>query len=263
MNELNILCKEVQNIARLAGSFLQHERSSLQPSMIQEKSSHNFVTEIDKASEQLIVKNLAPLLPNAGFLTEEGTAGHDLQKYRWVIDPLDGTTNYIRNNAPYCVSIALTENDRTLLGVVFEPCRNECFHAVINGKAYLNDEEIHVSQVDSIEHAFVALGLPYRFDDYRPTALHLIRSLYGHSCGCRVQGAAAVELCYIAAGRFDARIEAYLSPWDVAAGALILTQAGGCISDFSGKDQWKSGAESLASNGIIHKLLLNIIQQKQ
>ena len=136
---------------------------------------------------------------------------------------------------------------------------DECFYAVKGGKAYLDGNEIHVSDVSVLDNAFIALGFPYNSDAYHPVAGHLVDRLYGFAGGTRLMGSAAAELCYVAAGRFDARIEAYLGPWDVAAGALILLQAGGKISDFNGGENWASGEQVVASNGKVHSLVLSLL----
>ena len=263
MHNLEYYCKEVQKIARDTGCFLREERKRFQGDRIEEKSAHNYVTYVDKESERRLVEQLSALLPASGFIAEEGSASFDEQEFCWVIDPLDGTTNYIHDVSPYCVSIALRNQSEILLGVVYEIKQDECFYAYKGGAAFMNEQEIQVSPVDQLDKAFIGLGFPYSFDSYKPKAQYLIENLYGKAGGIRVFGAAAIELCYIAAGRFDARIEADLGAWDVAAGSIILQQAGGCISDFTGGDNWVSGKETLASNSKIHADLLDITKNIQ
>lgn len=260
MEPLDILCKAVQQIAREAGDFLKEERKKFDLSKVEEKSAHNYVSYVDKESEQRLVAALSALMPEAGFLTEEETVVNTDKEYTWIIDPLDGTTNYIHDMAPYCVSIALRNRDELLLGVVYEICRDECFYAVKGGKSYLNGEVIRVSDCAEMKNAFIALGFPYQSKSYKPVALQLVDQLYGHSGGCRLLGSAAVELCYVACGRFEARVEAYLGAWDIAAGALILQQAGGKISDFDGGDNWITGREVIGSNGHLHEKILQLVQ---
>ena len=214
---------------------------------------------MDKASEKKVVSALRKLLPEAGFIAEEGSAAYSDETYCWVVDPLDGTTNYIHDNAPYCVSIALRDKQSLLLGVVYEPCRDECFYAWKGSKAYLDGKEIRVTDVAVLDKAFVALGFPYDSDHYRPVAQKLVDRLYGYAGGTRLWGSAAAELCYVACGRFDARIEGHLGPWDVAAGGLILMQAGGRLSDFAGGDTWPSAEQVMASNGVIHDKILRLL----
>lgn len=179
------------------------------------------------------------------------------------MDPLDGTTNFIHNNAPYCVSIALRDKAELLIGVVYEITRDECFWTYKGSASYLNEVPIHVSPISALDDAFIELGFPYNAEAYKPMAVHLVNRLYGNVGGLRLIGAAAAELCYIAAGRFDARIEAFLGPWDIAAGTLILENAGGKVSDFKGGDSFCSGIQVLASNGKLHADLMNIIDKLQ
>lgn len=257
---LESLCTEVQRIARTAGAFLREERRRFDASRVEEKSAHNYVSYVDKESERRIIEQLASLLPDAGIIAEEGSGTAADETYCWVIDPLDGTTNYIHDLAPYCVSIALRNREELLLGVVYEVCRDECFYAVKGGTARCNGETIRVSDVTELDKACIALGFPYNSDAYRPIAKGLVDRLYGFAGGSRLLGSAAAELCYVAAGRFDARIEAYLGPWDVAAGALILQQAGGTLTDFRGGGEWISGREVVASNGRLQETMLEMIR---
>lgn len=260
MLNLESLCTEVQQIACRAGDFLRDERRNFDRSRVEEKSAHNYVSYVDKESERRLVEELSALLPGAGFIAEEGSGSLENEEYCWVIDPLDGTTNYIHNLAPYCVSIALRNREELLLGVVYEVCRDECFYAWKGGKAWLDGRPIHVSDVCELDKAFIALGFPYDAERYRPVALRLMERLYGYAGGTRLMGSAAAELCYVACGRFDARIEAFLGPWDVAAGGLILQEAGGRLTDFSGGDTWTDAQEVLASNGKLHERLGRMVE---
>lgn len=259
MLDLEQITAEVRQLAIETGAFLREERINFHRERVLEKNAHDYVSYVDKESERRIVKRLKELLPTAGFIAEEGSGSLTDEEYCWLVDPLDGTTNYIHNNAPYCVSIALRNKEELLVGVVYEVCRNECFWAWKGSKAYLNGTEIHVSAVDSLNESFIELGFPYNADSYREFVTGLIKQLYGNVCGLRLQGSAAAELCYIAAGRFEARLEGLLGPWDIAAGALILMQAGGKITDYKGGNEFYSGKQVLATNGKIHDFLLKII----
>lgn len=259
MLDLKSLTKEVQELALQAGQFLEREYQKFDRTRVEEKSSHNYVSYIDKTSEHFLVKELSILLPDAGFIAEEGTGSLNDENYCWVIDPLDGTTNYIHGMGPYAVSIALRNKEELLLGVVYEVTRKECYYAWKGSKAYLNGHEIHTSNITTLNKAFVALGFPYDSDHYRPTAIHLVDRLYGFAGGVRLLGSAAAEICYIAAGRFDARIEAFLGPWDVAASGLILMQAGGRLSDFSGGNTWTNAQQVVATNGLLHDDILQLL----
>lgn len=262
MINLEIITEKVRELAVKTGAFLREERTSFDRDRVEEKNSHDYVSYVDKESERRIVARLSEILPEAGFIAEEGSGYHGEEEYCWVVDPLDGTTNYIHNTAPYCVSIALRNKKELLAGVVYEVCRNECYWAWKGSKAYLNGEEIHVSDVCNMDTAFIALGFPYNYKEYKPMALRLVQELYGNVGGLRLQGAAAAEICYIAAGRFEARIESNLGPWDIAAGTLILMQAGGKVSDFEGGDTFYSGHQVLATNGKLHNELLKVVKQR-
>ena len=220
---------------------------------------HDVVTVADKESERYIIGEIKRAYPEHAILGEESGMHAGDSEYCWVIDPLDGTSNYIHDMAPYSVSIALRDREELLLGVVYEVCRNECFYAWKGSKAYLDGKEIRVTDVAVLDKAFVALGFPYDSDHYRPVAQKLVDRLYGYAGGTRLLGSAAAELCYVACGRFDARIEGHLGPWDVAAGGLILMQAGGRLSDFAGGDTWPSAEQVMASNGVIHDKILRLL----
>lgn len=253
------LTEEVRRIAVEAGAFLREERKNFRREMVQEKNFHDYVSYVDKESERRLVKKLHALLPEAGFIAEEGSGSLTTEEYCWVVDPLDGTTNFIHDTAPYCVSIALCDRKELLIGVVYEVCRDECYWAWKDGKAYLNGQEIHVSDIREQDKSFIALGFPYAVDEYKPMALHLVRELYGRASSLRLQGAAAAEMCYVAAGRFEGRIEARLGAWDIAAGTLILQRAGGRVTDFAGGEIFIDGHEVLASNGKVHDFLLEVM----
>lgn len=256
---LTYLTEETQRIAMETAEFLLLQRKSFDPKKVETKRAHDYVSYVDKQSEKRLVEQLHALLPEAGFITEEGSAVMKGEPYCWVIDPLDGTTNFIHGHAPYCVSIALRNRQETLLGVVCECTHNELFWANKESKAYLNGQVIHSSAVKSLDNAFVQLGLPYDAESYRSFLLKLMQRLYGHVGGIRVCGSAAAETCYVAMGRFDARMEAFLGPWDIAAGTLILEKAGGLTTDFGGGDNYHSGHTVLSSNALIHQQLLQLI----
>lgn len=263
MIDLEQLCGEVRQLAIETGHFLKEEKKHFRRELVEEKNSHDYVSYVDKESERRIVQRLSALLPQAGFIAEEGSGGMTGEPYCWLVDPLDGTTNFIHDNAPYCVSIALRNQEEILLGVVYEVCRDECFWAWKGSPAYLNGKEIHTSSVCNLDQSFIELGFPYDAERFRPFITRMIERLYGQVGGLRLMGSAAAELCYIAAGRFEARLEGLLGPWDIAAGAIILQQAGGKITDFNGGNTFYSGHQVIASNGNIHGDILKIIQDLQ
>lgn len=256
---LKQLTLEVCKIAKIGGTFLSKERKTFNKSMVEEKNAHDYVSYVDKETEKLLVKELSQLLPEAGFITEEDTVEFTENEYYWVIDPLDGTTNFIHDNAPYCVSIALTHKSEPIVGVVYEVCRNECFYAWKGGKAYMNDKQISVSDTTDINKALIGLDLPYNDKQYKPIINHLIDNLYGKASSIRMNGSAATSLCYVAIGRFDTWIEAYIKPWDFMAGALIVQEAGGMITNYSGDRNFVKSHHIIASNNSLHTEALSLV----
>lgn len=262
MLNLEDITIKVREIALQAGAFLRNERSGFDRNKVEKKNAHDYVSYVDKESERRIVAQLRDVLPQAGFIAEEGSGSLTNEEYCWLVDPLDGTTNFIHDNAPYCVSIALRNRKELLVGVVYEVCRDELYWTHKGAPSYLNGKEIHVSAVSDMDEAFVALGFPYDFNAYKPLAERIVHELYGNVGGLRLQGAAAAELCYVAAGRFEARIEGLLGPWDIAAGSLILMNAGGKVTDYSGGENFYTGQEVLATNGKLHDEFLKVIGKR-
>lgn len=260
--ELKTLTLAVCEVAKSAGSYIREERSKFSLNKVERKHAHDYVSYVDKGSEERIVSALRELLPEAGFITEEGSATHDKEQYVWVVDPLDGTTNFIHQFTPYAVSIALLRGKQIEIGVVYEICTNECFYAWQGGGAYCNEEKLSVSQ-QQIEDALLCFQLPYNSDAYKPTAQHLIDTFYGHCASIRMLGSAAIALCYVAAGRLDGYAEQYIGQWDYMAGSLIITEAGGAVTDYSGSDDFTEGNCVVATNGIIQQDILNAIANNE
>lgn len=261
MLDLKQLTADICRIATETGHFLKEERKNFHREQVIEKQTHDYVSYVDKESEHRLVAALSALLPEAGFIAEEGSAVYNDEPYCWVIDPLDGTTNYIHDNAPYCVSIALRNRTELLVGVVYEVCRDECFYAWKGGKAFLNGEEIRVSQVQELKNAFLITELPYNHHQYKRTAEHLLHKLYGEVAGIRMNGSAASALCYVAAGRIDGWAEAFIGRWDHSAAALIILEAGGRVTDFYGSEQFLEGHHIIATNGHLHPILQQLLAE--
>lgn len=243
---------QVCRIAKETGNYLSTERKNFKIEDVQHKGTHDYVSYVDREAEKMIVDGLRALLPEAGFITEEGTTEASDTNLNWIVDPLDGTTNFIHDNAPYCVSIALRDGEELLVGVVYEVCRNECYYAWKGGYAYLDGKLIHVSDKPIVE-AFIGLELPYNADAYKITILNILDKLYGRVSSFRINGSAAMGLCYVAAGRYDGWTEAYISSWDYSAGVLIVREAGGTVTDFYGKEDITGTHHVIATNGIIHE----------
>ena len=255
------ICRSVIDIAKKAGAFIAGERVNFDLKLVEIKGKANFVSYVDKKAEKLIVDGLRDVLPEAGFITEEGTAFYSGEKYRWVIDPLDGTTNFIHGAPPYAVSIGLMENEEVILGVVYEISKDECFYAWKGSKAMLNGREIHVSEASTTQEALIVTGFPYGEIKNSDAFIETIKYLMVNSHGIRRLGSAATDLSYVAAGRFEAFWEAGLSPWDVAAGIIILQQAGGRVTDFRGGNNFLFGGEIVASNNNYFKEFQSVIEK--
>ena len=260
MQELETLTRLVCNVAREAGSYIRKEREGFSADKVERKHAHDYVSYVDKGSERLIVEALRGLLPEAGFITEEGLATHTDEQMLWVVDPLDGTTNFIHGFAPYAVSIALMQGHRILVGVVYDVCADECFSAWQGGGAYVNGRPIHVG-CSAIGDALLCLQLPYNSDAYKPVIQHLISRFYGNVGSIRMIGSAAMALCYVAAGRLDAYAERYIGQWDYMAGALIVSEAGGRVTDYAGADDFTQGDSVVATNGVVHADLLEAVKR--
>jgi len=254
---LEILTNQVVNLSKAVGQMIREEVSKLDESDVEYKGIHNLVTYVDKKSEDILIGELKKMLPEAGFIAEEDEKLPRGERYNWIVDPLDGTTNFIHKIPLYSISIALNDGDETILGVVYEINLKECFYAWKNGPALLNGKEIRVSETGVLDKSLIATGFPYydysKLDPY----LALFKDLMQSSRGVRRLGSAAVDLAYVAAGRFELFYEYGLNPWDVAAGALIVKQAGGHITRFNGDTNFVFGKEIVASNSHVHDEFLN------
>lgn len=251
MADYEALCKAVRSLCEQTAAFIKTEAEKFKSSDIEHKGLHDYVSYVDKNAEKLIVQDLQKLLPQAGFIVEENTIDKSCAEYCWIVDPLDGTTNFIHGIPCYSISIALMKNQKIVLGVVYEINLKECFYAWEGSAAYLNDTRIMVSSTKKLTDALLATGFPYQDYKHLDKYLDFLKYLMKESRGVRRLGSAAVDLAYVACGRFDGFYEYGLNPWDVAAGAFIVQQAGGYVGDFSGKDNFIFGKEIIASNSHI------------
>jgi myo-inositol-1(or 4)-monophosphatase len=219
------------------------------------------VTIVDKLCEETIVQQITAVFPDHDLLTEESPFERKGSPWKWVVDPLDGTTNYLHGYPCFCVSIGLEVEGEVKLGVVYNPVLDELFHAERGEGAFLNGNPISVSREDGLDRSFLCTGFPYDVREYADFYLRYFRQFIIRSFAIRRPGSAAIDLSYLAAGRFDGFWELKLHPWDVAAGSLIVTEAGGKITDFKGKPFDVYSEEMLASNGLIHEEMLEVIQE--
>jgi myo-inositol-1(or 4)-monophosphatase len=255
------ITNNVVEISKQAGSFIREQRKTFDPSKIEYKGLNDLVSYVDKTAEEMIVTGLSDILPEAGFITEEKTINKTGECYNWVIDPLDGTTNFIHGMPIFSVSIALKEYDELVVGVVYEVNMDECFYAWKDSAAYMNGKEIKVSTNTTLATSLLATGFPYYDFTKQAAYLEIFAELMRSTHGIRRLGSAAVDLAYTAAGRLEGYYEYNLNAWDVAAGILIVRQAGGEVVNFSGGDECMDARELIATNGNITKELLGIIQK--
>lgn len=259
--ELEKICKQVIKAAKEAGTYINRQQQDNANHAIEEKGKHNFVTEVDKTAEQILVRLLEKILPEAGFIAEEGTNEKRGARYNWIIDPLDGTTNYIHGAFPYAVSVALAENSTPVLGVILELGLDECFYGWKNGGAFLNDKPIRVSNNDTLNSSLVATGFPYTDYERMDRFMQTIEWFLKNTRGIRRLGSAATDIAWVACGRYDGFYEYGLNAWDVAAGIIILEEAGGKCADFSGGDRYLFGQEIICSNGLNHNEFVDVINK--
>ena len=254
--ELGKITEEVCRLSRETAGFIHSEVDKLRESDIETKGINNFVTYVDKFSEEQLVKGLSEILPGTGFIAEENP-GLEMKQLNWVIDPLDGTTNFIHGVPVYSISIALMEKKEVILGVITEINQNECFYTWKGSPSFLNDRQIHVSETARLADSLLATGFPYndysRLDPY----LNFFRFLMEHSHGIRRLGSAAADLAYVACGRFEGFYEYGLSPWDVAAGTILVRNAGGTVIDFNSGGNYIFGKEIVATNSKIFQEFMN------
>lgn len=252
---------EVEKISRRVGQFLAEEQARIRESEIEFKGrSNDMVSRADKEAEQQFVSYLEKVLPEAGFIAEEGTSTRRGEVFNWIIDPLDGTTNYLYGLPCFCTSVALEMNGELVLGVIYDPLRDECFTAEKDKGAFLNGNPIRVSQKPTLAESLVAMGFPYDDRGRQAEYLEILSNVIAQSRGMRRLGSAALDMAYLACGRFDVFYEYGLNPWDVAAGAVIIREAGGKVSDFKNTASFLENQTIIADNGKVHIEMLDLFQ---
>lgn len=257
---MNNLLKTAVSAARLSGDIILKNLGGLSKSDIQQKQTFDFVTKVDRWSEAVIIQTIRGKFPSHLFLTEETLKQEDAGTFRWIIDPLDGTTNFIHSYPMFSVSIALEYKSEIVIGVVFDPLRDELFHAVKGEGAFLNNKAIAVSEINLLESSLVGTGFPFRAKDMIDPYLRAFKAVFGEVSDIRRAGSAAIDLAYIAAGRLEGFFELNLSPWDIAAGSLLIEEAGGVVTDFGGGKEYLSTGNIVAGNGYIQPMILRIVK---
>lgn len=254
MNLENIM-QDAIALTKICGDFIQSESKKLGSFAIEVKGLHDLVSHVDKHAEQQLIKGLKALIPGSGVLAEESGSALEA-RFNWIIDPLDGTTNFLHGVPVYAISIALKEYDELIMGIVLELGRNECFYARKGAAAFLNGDEISVSSKNELDQSLVATGFPYHDFSRMQPYLQLFDQLMRKTRGIRRLGSAAADLAYVACGRFEAFYEYGLQPWDIAAGMFIVQQAGGKVSTFNGGAHALFGPDIIASNAHVHQQFL-------
>lgn len=247
--------------ARRAGQIINRASLDLNLLKVSKKQHNDFVTEVDKAAEAAIIEILRQAYPDHAILAEESGDSGNASEFQWIIDPLDGTTNFIHGFPYYAVSVALAHKGIVTQGVVFDPTRNDLYVASRGGGAYLNERRIRVAQRDRLADALVCTGFPFRSTDGVDAYQVLFGKMVSACAGLRRPGAAALDLANVAAGRFDGFFEQGLSSWDVAAGALLVTEAGGLVGNYTGDAEFLNGREIVAGNAKQYAQMVSILRE--
>lgn len=259
--QLKTLCLQSCEVVKKAGRFIEQELGKVSANAIETKALNSLVSYVDKEAEKQLVKGLSDLLPSAAFLTEEETIKNEAGEYQWIIDPLDGTTNFLHQLPFFSVSVGLKFQEEIIIGIVYEVNRKECFYAWKDGGAFLNDKKIQVTNTTDLADTLIATGFPYYDYEYMKPYLKVLETLMTSTRGIRRFGSAALDLAYVACGRFDAYFEYSLNAWDVAGGILLVKEAGGKLSDFKKGDDYLFGRQLIAANPAILIKLQDLINK--
>jgi myo-inositol-1(or 4)-monophosphatase len=247
-------------VVRKAAAFMLAESKTFTLDQVELKNHSELVSYVDKESEQILVDGIRAFMPEAGFILEEGGLQESDREVRWIIDPLDGTTNFTRGLPCWSISVAMQRNGQTVLGVVYDVPHDEYFEAIQGQGATCNGQPIRVSRAETLAQSLMATGFPYAKNDRKDDLMAVFSKIRVGTLGVRRFGSAAIDLAWTACGRFDGYYEMNIQAWDVAAGALLVQEAGGTVTDFSGTDNFVFGRKIAATNGIIHSEVLDILQ---
>ena len=263
MSNLNLakICQQAVDVTLEVGEFIRSQKGRVGADRIVEKSKNSLVSYVDQTAEEKLVAGLGALLEEPTFLTEEGTVIALKGTNRWIIDPLDGTTNFLHDIPVFSVSVGLEVEDELVLGIVYEVNQDECFYAWKEGGAYLNGDKISVSPATQLSDALIATGFPYYDYSLMRKYFGALEELMESTRGIRRLGSAAVDLAYVACGRFESFFEYSLNPWDVAGGIVLVKEAGGLVTDFEGGQNQLFGGTILAANAGVHNEMLQLIKK--
>ena len=254
-----VISKTLQ-IVKEVGNYIKEELGKVQDGQIEEKDLNSLVSYVDKTAEEKLVPVLRGLIPDCSFITEEETVEQQgTGTYTWIIDPLDGTNNFLHQIPYFAVSVALRKGKEIVFGVVYDIMRDDCFHAQKGKGAYTNDRKISVSKIKTLDKSILATGFPYSNEVNTEPLIECIRYWTKNARGIRRLGAAALDLCYVACGRLDFYYERTINIWDIAAGVLIVAEAGGQVTDFYGEDEYFDKKMVIASNGSFHDEIKQVI----
>ncbi len=259
-NNLHEYLEVAKEAALLAGIILKEQFRKLCPSMIDEKAKNDYVTEVDKKSEEIIKCYIKSHFNNHDILAEESLEERNASPFLWIIDPLDGTLNYIHGLQSFAVSIALEIEGALAIGLIYEPLRESIYSAMRGHGSFKNGKRLHVSHSDTLSTSLIATGFPYRIKDIIDLYLKVFKDFFMHATGIRRGGSACLDLAYTAEGIFGGFFECALSPWDMAAGALLVEEAGGVVTDFEGNNQYLQTGNIIAGTKGVHHEMLKIIQ---
>lgn len=249
-----------QEAALQAGKILLDNFGKVSKQDIRKKAATDFISFVDETSEKKIIEIIHSTFPDHSVFAEEGGFVENKSDYLWIIDPLDGTTNYLNSIPVFAISIALQKNDEIVFGLVYDPFHKDLFYAQKEGGTYHNNKIVKVSQTTNLDNSFIATGFPFKNKHIIKDYLAVFQNIFNSCIGMRRMGAAAIDLAYVACGHFDAFWEVGLAPWDIAAGKILVKEAGGNVTDFWNNGNYKDTAYILATNSKIHQSLGNIIR---
>lgn len=255
------LVPSVEEILRKTGTYIANEFQHFDYARVSYKGDHDPFTDVDVTADQMLKTACSHLIPDAGFINEELGQEDIDHDYRWIIDPIDGTVNFMHGVPHFCISLALQYKGETILGFVYQPITQELFKAIKGQGAWLNDRPIRVSQRVEIDHAIIATGFPYGYPSWLDKFMQLVLFIAGNAQGIRRMGSAALDLAFVAAGRMEGFFEYQLKPWDMAAGALLVQEAGGQCTGFYQEDDFLFSGKVVASNGLLHNRMCELIVQ--
>ena len=258
---MNSYLETAVNSARLAGDVIIDNLGKLTNRDVSSKQASDYVTSVDRSAEEIIIHMIRKNFPDHIIHAEESGKDTGTGEYRWIIDPLDGTTNYIHGYPQFSVSIGLEHEGEVILGVIFDPLKDELFTAIHGCGAFLNGKTLSISSVTTLEDSLLSTGFPFRNKEIIGPYLDLFRNLFSRISDMRRAGSAALDLAYVAAGRCDGFFEIGLSPWDIAAGSILIREAGGIISDFSGGKDFLITGNVVAGNPTIHTAVLKEVRE--